>query len=88
VTTVTQPLHTAQSYMAAVSGARVQLPAEGLDFKSPASLEAAGVTWLEVASFDDPTVKVTANFASLNLQFAALHDLLPYMLVVRSDLFA
>jgi hypothetical protein len=64
--------HTAQSYMAAVAGARVQLPAEGLDFKSSASLEAAGVTWLEVASFDDPTVKVTDNFNLLNLQFHAL----------------
>jgi hypothetical protein len=65
-------MHTAQSYMTAVAGARVQLPAEGLDFKSPASLEAAGVTWLEVASFDDPTVKVTANFTLWNLLIAAL----------------
>jgi G3E family GTPase len=50
-------LRSLASYLQAVKKSRVKLPKEGITFQSPTQVEAAGVTWLELAGVDDPVTK-------------------------------
>ncbi|CAM9226447.1 unnamed protein product [Heterosigma akashiwo] len=52
------PLPLVRSYLEAARAARPKLwPAGGLGFRSPAEVEAAGVTWLELAGLADGTTQ-------------------------------